>query len=250
MFVMAIKPRRKLIQERDGVRGVGGLVPAGSDAHLDTEYARYLDDIGLASDPALKAALASSPDIRFQLFLKYLALPSSAKTKHPLVYCAKRATIDMSEMMAWVSKAHNARALALAQAAAPKINQAMAVDAESRMICCERCDGLGFVNADEGLPPETPGYRILRMISRKVKDPELGEVTEEIPVWIRDCPAGCTRGKLREPGDEFSREKLLEQTGAINRKGMGIQIINNLGGQSMPSAVARLDPMVIEIEPG
>ncbi len=240
-----MKPRSKLIREKDGARG---LVPVGADAHLDGEYSRYLEEIGLASDPALRNALASSPDIRFRELLRYLALPSAAK--HPLVYWVKRATIDMAEMMAWVGKGQNARALALAQAAAPKINAAMAVDAESRWRACGRCDGLGWVQADEGLPEDTPGYRVLRFVSRKTKDPELGEVTEEIPVWIRDCPNGCERGKLREPGDEFSREKLLEQTGAINRKGGGFQIIQNFGGQSMPSAVARLDQMTIDIEPG
>ncbi|HXI41897.1 MAG TPA: hypothetical protein VNH83_18075 [Bryobacteraceae bacterium] len=236
MFVMAVKPRRMLTKERDGARG---LVPTGADAHLDTEYARYLDDIGLASDPALKAALASSPDIRFQLFLKYLALPSSAKTKHPLVYCAKRATIDMSEMMAWVSKAHNARALALAQAAAPKINQAMAVDAESRFVACERCDGFGYVSTDPGLPEDTPGYRLLR------QDVETGK-----DIWVRTCPNGCDRGKLREPGNEFARERLLEQSGLINKKGIGLQLVQHFGGQSMPSAVSRLDVMTIDVEPG
>lgn len=243
MFNM--KPRRKLTKEKDEVRG---LVPMGADAHLDVEYARYLEEIGLETDPALRNALAASPDIRFRELLRYLARPSAGK--HPLVYWVKQATIDMAEMMAWVGKGQNARAFALAQAAAPKINEAMAKDAESRMVGCTRCDGLGWVQADEGLPGDTPGYRVLRFVTRKTKDPELGEVTEEIPVWIRDCPMGCDRGKLREPGDEFSREKLLEQTGAINRRGPGIQITQHFGGQSMPSAVTRLEPMTIDIDPG
>lgn len=239
---MALPPRPKRSKERGGRRG---LVPAGTDAHLDVQYASYLAEIKLDTDPVLRNALAASSDFRFRELLRYMMYPSAHK--HPLVYWVKNAGIGMEEMMAWMQKAQNARAVAVAQAAAPRINEAMAVDAESRMIACGRCDGLGFVNADEGLPPETPGYRILRMVEVRRKSADGQDVVEEIPVWIRDCPMGCARGKIREPGDEFSREKLLEQSGLINKRGAGVQIVQNFGGQAMPSAVGRLDVMTIDI---
>jgi hypothetical protein len=229
-----MKPRPRVKQEKDKSRG---LVPCGPDAHLDTQYSNYLKEIKLDSDPVLQTALAASKDIRFRELLRYLALPSAKS--HPLIYWVKRAEIDLAELMTWMSDTSTARALAVAQQASPKINSHMAVDAESRMVACERCDGLGFVSADAGLPEDVPGYRMLRC-----------DKENKAETWIRDCPMGCDRGKVRAAGDEFAREKLLEQAGLINKKGPGFQLVQHFGGQSMPSAVGRLDRMTLDIEPG
>lgn len=238
-----LPPRARRMIESDRTRG---MVPAGADAHLDTRYAKYLEEIDLEHDAGLLNALAAAPDPRFRDLLKYLTLPS-ADTK-PIVYWVKRAGIDLLEMMTWFGKEQNARMLAIAQRAGVKINEHMAIDGESRMIACDRCDGLGWVQADDGLPPDTPGYRILRMVKVKHKGDDGQQVEEEVPVWIRNCPMSCDHGKLRQPGDEFSREKLLEQCGVIGKKGIGFQLIQHFGGQSMPSAVARLDVMTIDVE--
>lgn len=229
-----IPPRPKLIKEKDGARG---LVPVGKDSHKDAEYDNYLKALDLENNMALRQALAASPDIRFTEFFRHI---SSPKNRCSITYWAKACTIDLAEMMNWVSKANNARAMAIFQGASPKIAEHMSIDAESRMVGCERCDGLGFVNADEGLPIDTAGYRILRTIH--------DDEGREKDIWIRDCPAGCNRGKVRQAGDEFSREKTLEAAGHINKKGAGIQITQNFGGQSMPSAVSRLDVMTIDVE--
>ncbi len=240
---MPLPPRPKLIKEKDGTRG---LVPVGPDSRKDVEYTKYLEALDLGNNGPLRQAFAASNDIRFREFFRYI---SSPKNRCSITYWAKACGIDLLEMMNWVGKASNARALSQAQAAGPKIVDHMAEDAASRFVACERCDGLGFVNADEGLPMETPGYRVLRFVKIKSKDEEGNITEEEAPVWIRDCPMGCDRGRVRKPGDEFSREKLLEMAGHINKRGPGISNINNLGGQAMPSAVGRLDAMTIDIEP-
>lgn len=236
-----IPPRPKLIKEKDGTRG---LVPVGPDSRKDVEYTKYLDELDFGNNGALRQALAASPDIRFTEFFRRMSMP---KNRVSIVCLAKGCGIDLAEMMNWVSKANNARAMAIFQSASPKIAEHMSIDAESRMVGCERCDGLGFVNADEGLPMDTAGYRILRFIKTKTKDDDGNVVEDEVPVWIRDCPAGCNRGKVRQAGDEFSREKSLEAAGHINKKGAGIQITQHFGGQSMPSAVGRLDVMTIDL---
>ena len=229
-----LPPRARKMIESDRTRG---LVPAGPDAHLDTRYVKYLEEIDLEHDQSLLNALAVSKDMRFRELLRKLTLPS-AHTR-PIVYWVKAAGIDLLEMMTWFGEQQNARALALAQAAAPKVVGYMSADAESQWVACERCDGLGFVGADAGLDEmQIPGYRMLRFDEDKKSE-----------VWVRDCPMGCVRGKTSKPGDEFSREKLLEMSGHINKKGAGLQIIQNFGGQSMPSAVNRLGAMTIDIDP-
>ncbi len=228
-----LPPRARKMIERDRTRG---LVPAGADAHLDTRYANYLEEIDLEHDSSLLNALAASPDMRFRELLKKLTLPN-AHTK-PMVYWVKAVKIDLLEMMTWFGKEQNARMLAIAQRAGVKINSHMEVDAESRMVACDRCDGLGFVGADPGLEDANiPGYRILRFDEHSKSE-----------IWVRDCPMGCDRGKVRKPGDEFAREKLLEQAGVINKKGGGFQLIQNFSGQSMPSAVNRLSVMTIDVD--
>ena len=71
----------------------------------------------------------------------------------------------------------------------------------------------------------------------------------EVPVFIRDCPVCRAEGRVRSPGDEFSREKLLDMTGLIQKKGPMVAITQNFGGQTLASAVSRMDAITIDVEP-
>lgn len=228
-----------------------GLVPAGVDSHLDREYTEYLDALDLENNSSLRQALAASTDMRFKSFFAQLVRPSKRVKRAPVTYAAKLCGIDLAEMMDWVGKAQNARTLALAQGASPRIVEHMSQDAESRMIGCDRCDGIGWVAAEEGLDGKDapPGYRLLRVVQTTVRDADGTSRLEETPVWIRTCPAGCDHGKVRAPGDEFSRATVLEVAGHTGKRGPGVQIVQNFSGQAMPSAVNRLaSAMTIDVD--
>lgn len=104
----------------------------------------------------------------------------------------------------------------------------------SKKIACERCDGLGWISAPNGLPDDTPGYRSIQS-----GDDEL---------WIRDCP-NCEKGKIRKPGDAHARDRVLEMGGLVNKSKSGLTLVQNFGGASHASAIDQLDKvMAIDID--
>lgn len=211
----------------------------------EKEYSSWLETIDPVTRPDVRFALATAPDKRFQMFLELLG---SARNGKPLTLeqIAKKCSIGLMEFAGWWQKASTQRAIAIAQLKSAELAADMVEDARSTQAACDRCDGLTWITADDGLPPDTKGYRILRMVTPKpTKD---NPDPEEYPLWRRDCPACDGLGKVRKIGDEFSREKSLELAGLVNKKGGGIAIINNFSGAGMPSAVSRLhNAMTIDV---
>jgi len=226
-----------------------GLVPSRSDGAADKEYGVYLETLDPVGDSAVRLSLALSPDPRFTQFLERVSDPKwntlpwgKAKSLQTI---AKGCGISLQEFNNFGQSVAVQRALAIAQKGVASITTDMTIDAQSTMISCERCDGLTWVNAPEGLPESTPGYRIWKFDRRTDSE---GNVIE-IPVFIRDCPVCRAEGRVRTPGDEFSREKLLDMTGLIQKKGPMVAITQNFAGQSMASAVSRMDAITIDVEP-
>lgn len=249
---MKVKPAKssKLIKEKGSRRG---LVPSSADAIHDIPYNNFLDELNPRERKDVQHALASSSDQRFVIFLEKAMSMSGFNPRMSLAAHAKRCGIGLEEFNIWWRKASTQRALAIMQGASPKIAEHTAIDAQSQIVGCERCDGLGWVYAEENLPVDTPGYGIMRIDVKKVpttdRDGNVSEEVVDVPVYTRTCPAGCDKGKKRIPGDWDSRSAVLTAAGLINQKGPGIQITQHFGGQAMPSAVSRLDVMTIDLEP-
>ena len=220
------------IQEKDGLRG---LVPSRTKGSLDRVYAAYLNELNPRYNLDVQAALSTTEDPRFKEFLERI---SDYKYRNvSLQAIAKGCLIDLSDFSKWWRKSCSQRAVAIATEKSVKITSDMAQDAMSVSVACAKCDGLGWVSAPPGLTEDNQpeGYRSMQ--SGK----------EEI--WIRDCPNGCTAGKVRKPGDYHARDKILEMSGLI-QKGKGIQINQNFGMATHASAVANLkDIMTLDIEP-
>jgi hypothetical protein len=218
------------ILEKDKVRGE---VPDRTNGIKDKAYGSFLSTLDPRNNEQVQAALAASPDPRFQEFLDRISKPGYNRVS--LQSIAKACQIDLREFNIWWQKESAQRSIAIAQTASVQVTQDMAADAMSRMVACERCDGLGWVSAPPGLPDTVPGYRMI-------------EAGEE-PKYIRDCPNGCNSGKIRKPGDTHSRNTLLEMGGLLKQKGTGPSVTLNFGGASHSTGINALsDAMTIDVE--
>lgn len=224
-----------LFHEKDKLRG---LVPTSGEGKKDEVYGSYLECLGVETSLTIQQQLALSPDLRFKKFLELMGAPKRVVKVQTL---AKQCGIDLVEFQNWFSKAASAIAIAEAQRRAAGIVTDMAVDALSKDEFCERCDGLTWVAAPEGLPVETQGYRVLGF-----KQTEEGEK----PIWGRTCPKCRGVGTVRAIGDEHSRDRVLEIAGLVTKGGKGnVQIVQNFGGAAHTSAVSgSLSAMTIDVE--
>lgn len=221
---------RKVMMEKDQQRG---LVPTRAYGSKDKVYGAYLTHLDPRNDVRVQKAMAASPDPRFQEFLDRILTPRYKKVS--LACIAKACCLDLKEFNDWWNRESTQAAIAVAQTGSLDITCDMVVDARSVNAVCERCDGMTWIGAPQGLPLETPGYRPMQS-------------GDEV-IWIRDCP-NCSGGKVRKPGDTHARDKVLEMSGIIKR-GAGVNVqINNNGGASHVSAVSSLDDvMTIDLNP-
>lgn len=216
---------KTLMREKDGLRG---LVPSSENGKADEAYAAYLEGINVEEDKDLHIALATSQDPRFRAFLDRLAGPNRRNLRVQTV--AKQCGIDLQEFQNMYSKAAVQMAIAKAHRKAAGIVDDMANDARSQSEYCDKCEGYGWIPAPAGLPIDTPGYRILFM---KATGKE-----EEDPVWGRTCPKCQGKTRVTVPGDEHSRDRILEIAGLTQKSGKGgVQIVQNFGGAGHTSAV-------------
>lgn len=217
-----------LFFEKDKLRG---LVPTSDNGRADLAYAAWFEGIDADNDPEFHIALAQSTDPRFKRFLEMIGKPNRQGLK--IQTMAKQCGIDLGEFQQWYGRACVQMAIGVAQKNARFVVADMAGDARSKSELCERCDGLGWVGAPDGLPLDTLGYRIMGM--RTVPD---GEGVKEEPVWVRTCPKCEGRMRNTEPGDEHSRDRILELAGLSQKGKAAVQITQNFGGASHISAVS------------
>jgi hypothetical protein len=217
---------QSLIKEKDGIRG---MVPNRSFGSKDKVYKAYLDTINPRDNQDVQIALASTTDKRFQAFLERIMDGRYKRTSLPTI--AKACNIGLAEFNHWWNKESTQRSIAIAQQKSIAITSDMADDAMSIEVVCDRCDGMAFVAAPEGLPKDTLGYRQMK-------------AGNEI-VWVRTCPV-CKGGKVRRPGDSHARDRVLEISGLL-KKGGGVSVNVNYGGASHGSAIAELDCMTIDV---
>jgi hypothetical protein len=211
---------KSLVLEKDKMRG---LVPSRAFGNKDKVYKAYLDKLDPRNNESLQLALATSGDKRFVEFLQRLSMGQYKRVSLPSI--AKACNIDLKDFSDWWNRASSQAAIAIAQQRSVDIAAHMAEDAMSIESVCERCDGLMFVAAPEGLPLETPGYRQMQ--------------SDGETVWVRTCPA-CNKGKVRRPGDAHARDRVLEMGGLLKRGG-GVNVNMNFGGASHSSAISDLD---------
>lgn len=234
------KPKSVALMREPGGRG---LVPIAGK--LDHSYNEYLEGIGIR-DPErrqeVELALAASNDKRFNLFLSYL--PNPRYRRASLSSIAKACAIPLPQFMEFWQKAQHTRALAVAQEGITKhVVPDMVEDSRSKDVPCDRCDGFGWVYAEDGLPKTTKGLRKM-----DDSDPKSRQ--------IRACPLCSGTGNIRKTGDTDSRKMLLEMSGLTNKKGSAVQITQHFGGMGIESAVERLnrvsfdlgDDSVIDVE--
>jgi len=201
----------------------------------DKVYGAYLTKLDPRNNEHVRLALGRSKDPRFLEFLERISLPQYNRVS--LQTIAKACSIDLQEFNNWWLKESTQAAIAVAQNSSIKITEDIAQDALSRDRACERCDGLGWVSAPAGLPLDTPGYRIVN-----AGDGDSG------PMYARDCPNGCNKGKLRKPGDAHARDVILAMSGLVTKQG-GPSVTVNLGTVSHASALSTLhDAMTIDVD--
>ena len=226
------------MRERGSPRG---MVPVAGV--LDTTYNEYLDGIGIRDPeraPVVEFALASSNDVRFREFLNKLKHPfwSSSNNRRgkpaSLAALAKACDISLPQWAEFWQKAQHQRALALAQGGiVDHVIPDMVEDAKSKQISCDRCDGFGFVYADD-VPAKFDGIERL-----DPRDPKSRQ--------IRACPLCKGKGTVLKSGDTDSRKLLLEVSGLTNKKGSAVQITQHFGGMGMESAVDRLNKVTFDL---
>lgn len=228
-----------LMKERGSPRG---LVPVSGA--LDHTYNEYLDSIGIRDPkraPIVEFALASSNDGRFREFLNKLKHPfwssANGRSRKPLSLAtlAKACDISLPQWAEFWQKAQHMRALAAAQDGAVEIMPDMVADAKSKEAPCDRCDGWGWVYADD-VPAKFAGVRRLNP-----KDPKDKR-------QIRVCPLCKGSKSVGKTGDTDSRKMLLEVGGFTSKKGSAIQITQHFGGMGMESAVDRLNKVSFSLE--
>ena len=207
-----------------------GLVPGRARGAQDKVYGSYLQRLDPRNNPDVQAALAATPDPRFKEFFERLMSPQYKRISMQTI--AKAVDISLADFNKWWQSESSQRAIAEAQIASVIITRDMAEDAKSQKIVCSRCDGLGFVAAPPGLIDDTPGYKLVALAT-----------DTEDEKYIRDCPNCDGIKKVRKPGDQHARDKILEMGGLV-RKGPGITLVQNFGGASHPSAVAETADIV------
>lgn len=224
-------PAKKYMKERRSPRG---LVPTATYGRLDTVYQEYLSDIDPGGDSdrskAIRFALASARDTRFREFIARLGQPSYHTWS--LAALAKSCDISLPEWAEFFQKSQTQRALAQAQIALPNLTTDLIKDARRQSQVCARCDGLGSVPCEFGLPDDTPGI----------------DVDEQTGNMKRTCPECRGKGRKKIPGDTDSRKMLLEMTGVIGKRGSpAVSIVQHFGGANIEAAQSRLNAVTFDV---
>jgi hypothetical protein len=243
-----IRRERQLILAQDGIippnmmlekDGIRGAVPGRMIGRKDVVYGEYLRQLNPRVNKSVQLALASTPDVRFQEFVRRVMTPRYKRISMQAI--AKACSISLMEFNKWWQTASAQCSIGIAQTASVDLTHDMVADARSREVVCERCDGLGIVNAPAGLKLSTPGYE------RHQRRDELTGMP--IIEWTRECPSCEGSGRVRKPGDAHSRDRVLEMASLINRNKSGVTI-NIPINQDHASAVGDLESaMTIDVQP-
>lgn len=206
-----------------------GEVPSRLQGPKDKIYAAYLDSLNPRGNEGLQQALAACPDGRYQLFLEKVMTPRYLRVS--LSTMAKSCGISLMEFQKWYSNELAQQSIAEAQAASPRIVRGLIDDSVPRLDNCDRCDGLGWVDAPSDVDPEKipHGYRRLTTATR----------TREA-AYIRTCPRCDGNGKVRQSGDAHAQDRILGMAG-VTESAKGPSVVVNFGGASHSAAVTLLN---------
>lgn len=194
-----------------------GIVPSGAQDQVYEEFLVRLKirDEGSDLGWVIRAALASSEDLRFTTFLE-----RAISCKHmTLAAVAKQCVISMAEFQAFMKKAKTNQAVTIAIDNLPSLTKDLVKDAETSEEPCPVCGATG-------------------QIQREGKEDRI-------------CPNCGGKGVIRSIGDKHARNKLLEMTGVI-QKAAPVQVNLDMRGMGMQAAATRLQkavPFDLDAEP-
>jgi hypothetical protein len=202
----------------------GALVPVEHSspeavAAQDAAYDEFLDTVDVRTNRHLQFSLSSATDARFRAFVEKIASPKFARRRMSVV--ANLCNISLAEFADFWRKSQLQRGMTMAIDAIPKLTGDLIGDAASRIEVCERCDGLGEVEDGE----DKRGRK-----------------------KVRPCPNCQGVGTNRKPGDTHARDKLLEMTGVVGKRGGAAVVINqNFAGMGIDTASSRLDAITFDV---
>ncbi len=225
---------KDLMIERGSPRG---LVPNLHFGAFDISYNEYLAKLDPRGDSeqseAVRFALASASDKRFQTFFERLQDPTCKR--YTLATIAKYCDISLPQMAEFWNKAQKMRALVKAQEGIVSFIPDMVEEAHTQDLACDRCDGFGFVYVEDQPADPKLGIKPLRP-----DDPASR--------MIRTCPNCKGTGRSKKEGNPDSRKQLLEMTGMVGRGGgASVKLVQNFGGSTMESAVERMNRVTFEV---
>ena len=224
--------RSKALVKRNAPRIPASGRPGSNDLPFNA-FLVWLDPCGNSErSHAVRLALAISPDSRFREFLARLDSPRYQRQSLATI-AAAGCGLTFGEFRAFWHNAQLERAIDFATCAAPAVMEAQASAARGTEVECGRCDGLGWVAAPEGVPPEfvrgylgcLPGHSEAR----------------------RSCPRCKGSGRFRQPADPHAVDRILEIAGLIGKNRPAVQIVQNFSGASHASAVPELSSMTIDV---
>ena len=145
-----------------------------SPARKDTILRRLEASIG----EELPTTLHHSGDPRAMRLLELLMDP--AYSRHSFAKLCERAGVGMVELVDLFRRYKLDLGILKMSKHVPAVLEDTAIDAKASMVCCKRCDGLGYVSGEDE---------------------------------IRNCPACEGTGKLRQPGNPHARQVVFRANG-------------------------------------
>lgn len=189
----------------------GRVIPR--DPLKDEALQRFINNV---DEDALRVALEEAKDPKYQTFLRARMDPHYKNVSF-MTMCRKF-DISIADIDDLYRKSQIHVGMIRSSNHIPKLMEDIAIDAESRMAYCTRCDGTGTVREVQEYD-ERGGSGASS--SRSEDDAERG--------GDRVCPMCKGTREVRIAGDRTARDLVYESIGLIGKKGPLVAIQTNIG---------------------
>jgi hypothetical protein len=176
------------------------LVPA----RIDRLQNAFIESLGKSEDLRMALAQIESPHI--QKFLAQLTNPRWEKWTTTSL--ARKFGIKSTELADIMRRYNMAKGMHTIINGIPQVAADIVVDAQTKLVACPRCDGIGSIALSEN---QTGDDGSERTFGKRKKPTE------------RECPQceGC--GKIRQEGSNDARKLMFEAAGITGKKGTTIE---------------------------